>query len=108
MLPLTKPYTLFPSPRTLHAPVARYARIAPRLRRFATIGRCAANDAAARADGRFAAFNHVAALSFEAYLFDTSCATFGSQNLAVFCPKRGVVAGRLHLREGHMARPAAK
>ena len=63
---------------------------------------------AAWADGHFAAFIHAVVPSFEAYLCDTSCATLESQNLAVFCSKRGVVAGRLHLREGHMARPAAK
>ena len=63
---------------------------------------------AARANGRFAAFIHAAVPSFEAYLFDTACATLEPQNLAVFYPKRGMVAGRLQLREGHMAGPAAK
>ena len=63
---------------------------------------------AARANGRFAAFIHAAVPSFEAYLFDTACATLEPQNLAVFYPKRGMVAGRLQLREGHMAGTAAK
>ena len=99
MRPLTKPYTLFPNPRALSL--------------LATLASLNASGvsrrlAAARADGRFAAFIHVAVLSFEAYLFDTSCVSLESQHLAVLCPKRGVVAGRLQLREGHMAGPAAK
>ena len=119
MRPLTKPYTLFPNPLRLHC-------IAPRLRRrFATIGRARAANNDARCAGGPARRPPLAtstlasrgrpplATSTLASLHASGvslrlAAALESQNLAGFRPKRGVVAGRLHLREGHMARPAAK